>query len=1085
VSYTFDPDTRDYVSRLLWEALPGYYRDKDRPPTGQLVAPAFTQGELQAFLRILAVPLAFARQNIEELHANLFIDTSDDWVIALLAEMVGTTLVFPDAASNRRDVRDTVSWRRQKGTPPMLQNLGSELTGHLVAMREGWKLVQISQDLNLLRRERIVPDLRLAIVAELDDGPLVTLHHSVDARAISGRTGKYHPRQIVHWAHPTQFFEVRAGTPANLRVAADPDFRFAFHPMGEFLPLRARRAGEEDTLKTDSVPPLHFAASPGDWFGQPGRFSILIRGIPAAVTDTPSAERVASALAATPEVMNGDVTLTLLRADPRRFHGPVRVEVIAVPVAAPGPAVPDIIAASIQVRSRIDLDAGGATPTVVVNGGPVDPTRLVMLRLTSVGSAARFFPGAEIEISGAGVSGVMGAVDAALAAEGFLRGALFVQLPAAMIRGELWYCLAADGSLYAAQSLGTGAVDIQVSDTAGQRLLPGSRLRVAGPGPVWPPQLPVFDPQPQVAVPSAPGFAPAVMHGGRVVRAPAGAWQDVAGAANCSLVLAASLFDGQRRYHPFLRLSWIGPDPSAAAAAVIGDDGLAAANAGHRFRQIADLREAGANQFRLVIRFESDVNDAIMTPFELGYTSFDGRSLLVYAPSLACQAANPAPNWQTAPAFTGISAAVAVGQDGSTWQDAMALNARMSSGQVAPLEPYRPIRRRRVHYRSLCQWRNEVPPGLMHAATIAGFLNIDPQSGLFSMALSEPPDGAVTVVYQQGYTRHTGALPAAREPELDERLANPTRLVSASGRLHEAAPPAWHELPLYATLGAALAAIQAAPQVTEVIQVEDTATYPGEAWTWPAGCRSLTVQAAERGRPVIGIVTMNSALGAAFDEIVLCGLSLGGPAGAFAFPPAAQIRVQFCTVTGRTNEFQFQLSGGPKQVSIIRSVIAGLRLSGPGLITVADSVIDTGAGLGVAAIVAADGRVELDRVTVFGPVAVFVLEASEVIFNDLVTVIDRFQGCVRYSRVTGLSMLPRRHRVVVDVPVRYVSVNRQTPEHARLAESCDRRVLCGAEDGSEMGAFHDVQQAQRYEAFFRRLIEYTPAGLTTGIIRID
>jgi hypothetical protein len=46
-------------------------------------------------------------------------------------------------------------------------------------------------------------------------------------------------------------------------------------------------------------------------------------------------------------------------------------------------------------------------------------------------------------------------------------------------------------------------------------------------------------------------------------------------------------------------------------------------------------------------------------------------------------------------------------------------------------------------------------------------------------------------------------------------------------------------------------------------------------------------------------------------------------------------------------------------------------------------------------------------------------------------------------------------------------------------------VLAGAEDGSEMGAFHDVHLALRYEGYRRRLEESTPAGLMTGIIRLD
>jgi hypothetical protein len=36
-----------------------------------------------------------------------------------------------------------------------------------------------------------------------------------------------------------------------------------------------------------------------------------------------------------------------------------------------------------------------------------------------------------------------------------------------------------------------------------------------------------------------------------------------------------------------------------------------------------------------------------------------------------------------------------------------------------------------------------------------------------------------------------------------------------------------------------------------------------------------------------------------------------------------------------------------------------------------------------------------------------------------------------------------------------------------------------------MGAFHDVRLAQRYEGYRRRLEESTPAGLMTGIIRLD
>ncbi|MGH9360477.1 MAG: phage tail protein, partial [Thermoanaerobaculia bacterium] len=252
MSYPYDPQTRDYVARLLYGALPAMYRVQDEAPQGH--------EELKRFLAVLAAPLAALRQNVEELHADLFIDTAHDWVLPYLADMVGTTLIFPDADRNRRDVRETVGWRKRKGTPSMLQEMGSLLAERLVVTREGWKLVQMTQDLDLLRRERRLPDLTDARIAETVSGPLVVTHHTVDVRAITERTGKFHPRHVFHWLHPTLCFPLAGGTPADLRdPLTDPDLRFAFHPLGELLPLRARRTDERDPLPTDRIPPLHFA----------------------------------------------------------------------------------------------------------------------------------------------------------------------------------------------------------------------------------------------------------------------------------------------------------------------------------------------------------------------------------------------------------------------------------------------------------------------------------------------------------------------------------------------------------------------------------------------------------------------------------------------------------------------------------------------------------------------------------------------------------------------------------------------------------------------------------------------------------
>jgi hypothetical protein len=160
----------------------------------------------------------------------------------------------------------------------------------------------------------------------------------------------------------------------------------------------------------------------------------------------------------------------------------------------------------------------------------------------------------------------------------------------------------------------------------------------------------------------------------------------------------------------------------------------------------------------------------------------------------------------------------------------------------------------------------------------------------------------------------------------------------------------------------------------------------------------------------------------------------------------------------------------------------GLALAGPGTLVVSDSIVDARPGI---ALRAAAGEVRLDRVSVGGNVGARVLDGSEVIFDGRVTVEDRFRGCVRYSRVTGDSTLPRAHRVAFDTPVGVVSRNRHDAAWWRLREDCAPAITRGAENGSELGAFSLTQLAERMAGFERRLAEFTPVGLVTGIVRID
>jgi hypothetical protein len=271
------------------------------------------------------------------------------------------------------------------------------------------------------------------------------------------------------------------------------------------------------------------------------------------------------------------------------------------------------------------------------------------------------------------------------------------------------------------------------------------------------------------------------------------------------------------------------------------------------------------------------------------------------------------------------------------------------------------------------------------------------------------------------------------------------------------------------------------------VQFEDSATYAGEAITWPQGPERLVIQAAERERPTIVVAAWGVPGATTYQSLDVLGLSWSADAdGVFALPPSAGARFRYSSVLREGMTLRFDLTGAAEddRVEIDHALTAGLELVGTGSLVITDSVVDAGGGA-AQAITVADGEVHLERATVIGTVACRVVHASETIFDDDVTVTDRFRGCVRYSRVTSASVLPRIHRVVSDVPLLFVSRNRHHPGHLRLAQTAARAVLAGAEDGGEMGAFHDVQLALRYEGYRRRLEESTPAGLITGIIRLD
>lgn len=133
----------------------------------------------------------------------------------------------------------------------------------------------------------------------------------------------------------------------------------------------------------------------------------------------------------------------------------------------------------------------------------------------------------------------------------------------------------------------------------------------------------------------------------------------------------------------------------------------------------------------------------------------------------------------------------------------------------------------------------------------------------------------------------------------------------------------------------------------------------------------------------------------------------------------------------------------------------------------------------------------LHRTTVIGEVHTHAVRIAEnSVFTGRLHVARRGIGCLRYSYVPPGSRTPRRYRCQPDLAgpgqaarVRplFVSERYGTPWYGQLADRCAEEIRRGADDGAELGAFHDLYRPQREDGLRARLAEYTPAGTDAGI----
>ncbi|HET8843467.1 MAG TPA: phage tail protein, partial [Ktedonobacteraceae bacterium] len=228
----------------LYHLLPSIYRIRDK-----------AQGEpLRALMNALENEWSLVEEDIDALYDNWFIETCDEWVIPYLASHVGTTQLeesrklFP---GQRRQVANTIGYRRRKGLRAILEHALADVTGWYIHCVEYDQLLARTQHFaNSVVANNPLIDLRHAGELALLNSSFESSAHTIDVRnrghesssnvLNSELQGKYRPGNlgIFVWrlrSYPMNIVPARAMTQTAERTLAPGCF--TFDPLGRDMPL--------------------------------------------------------------------------------------------------------------------------------------------------------------------------------------------------------------------------------------------------------------------------------------------------------------------------------------------------------------------------------------------------------------------------------------------------------------------------------------------------------------------------------------------------------------------------------------------------------------------------------------------------------------------------------------------------------------------------------------------------------------------------------------------------------------------------------------------------------------------------------
>jgi hypothetical protein len=354
---------------------------------------------------------------------------------------------------------------------------------------------------------------------------------------------------------------------------------------------------------------------------------------------------------------------------------------------------------------------------------------------------------------------------------------------------------------------------------------------------------------------------------------------------------------------------------------------------------------------------------------------------------------------------------------------------------------------------------------------------IDPELGRIAFPASQSPK-TVSVTFHYGFSAEVGGGEYPRAGTFDPILA-PVHQTKSPEKLQDA-----------------LNGLAAGG----VLEITDNATY-SETLSMAAASQRFCLRAGDGHRPLINLSGPFAISGAVNGEVTLNGLLIVGTihvTGALS-----RLNLSHCTLVPSAAAPSLIIESSGATVTVDHSVLGSIRtVSGAG-IKINSSIVDALAQESVAFAAvdgnSAGGNLNIENSTVIGKVHAtqLVLVSNSILlarlgtadtWNSPVQSERRQQGCVRFSFVPFESITPRRYRCQPSTQEDQTRVRPDLnsthygdPAYGQLSARCTPEILTGADDGAEMGAFHDLLQPQRIAHLRLRLKEYSRFSMETGI----